>query len=300
MVNKLFNDTIIIANVGTRSPFVKHIPNDKYNVSEDLSLKIKEIFSGKNCNVLYGGTINEQNCIGLYGSEEFRKSDILDLFYTYLMENSNYYELIINLQNDLYGYGRTELDGNQLRFIPDNYAIDGKSIVEADRGAVKLVLRKYSDVFYFEEKIDEYDSGDILIITVIPALKQQRIIPKDKSEITYTTEQLRQIIINKLNKDYTAKFVVNELKDSVNEFCISFEPVDLGWTPNLEYIADFKSQYGYEPDSSDMYYDYDYIKYNNLQLQIENILGDLFEVSEWEVSTEYQFVECVVKFKNQK
>lgn len=294
----LFSDTVIIVNPDIDKPLVKHLPNNKYNVSEDLSLKIKELFAGKDCNIVYGGTINYMNCIGVFGNSDFRNSDILSIFYEHLLEYSNLSDIVSSIQNDLLGYGKSNVDKNEIRFVPDDYAIDGESIATADLDAIDIILRKYSEVLCFEKHIEEYDSGDILVIEYTPVLKKQRIIPKTKSEIKYTTEQLRQLISDKIKKYYDGEIVVNESKKSDKEFIISFEPVDLDWTPSLEYISDFKAQYGYEPDSSDMYYDYDYLKYHNLQVQIENILGDMFEVSDWEVSTEYRFVECTAKFKS--
>ena len=104
-----------------------------------------------------------------------------------------------------------------------------------------------------------------------------------------TTESiLRRLSIVKHKFDCEIK--ITEAKGVPGCWYISLDPIDLNWTPDQGYIADFQSQYGYEPD--DMYYEYDAGLYHELQEYVkEQFDSKYFIIDEWEVSTEYQYVE---------
>ncbi len=110
-----------------------------------------------------------------------------------------------------------------------------------------------------------------------------------------TVEEIKRRL-SLIEHKFDCKLKITEAKGIPGCWYISLDPIDLDWTPDQGYIADFKSQYGYEPDSSDMYYDYDAGLYYELQEIIkEQFDSKYFTLSEWEVSTEYQYVEFTLE-----
>lgn len=91
---------------------------------------------------------------------------------------------------------------------------------------------------------------------------------------------------------FDCDIIITEAKGVSGCWYISLDPIDLNWEPDQGYIADFKSEYGYEPDDSNMYWEYDTNLYHELQERIkEQFDSKLFTINEWEISTEYKYVE---------
>ena len=291
----LFDDTIVIVNPD-KTPVIKHIPNNKYNISEDLVLKLKEIFAGKNCNIIFGGTINEHNTICLLGDELFRQQSHADVFRKYLIDYSNWNKIVKEIRKDLINGTTTYFEENMiLKFVPEEYSILG-TISEFDKGIVSSYLRKYQDTIGTEV----IDKKQYLEIQLYPVLKQHSAIPVEKE---FTKDEIRKLIFDNLEKPIKDYFdgkiqAVNECKNENNKFIVSLEPIDLDWEIDREYVSDFQEQYGYEPDSSDCYYTYDSNKVNELGRLIDNILEPLgFSSShDYEISTEYRFVEFEIEY----
>ncbi len=101
--------------------------------------------------------------------------------------------------------------------------------------------------------------------------------------------------INQALKPLNLNFKVAQYGYNAAQSVITFDPINLGWKPNREYIADFKRQYGYEPDSSDMYYDYDYQLLDDFIKSVKQSLSE-FKVIDYEVSTEYRYVDVIVEY----
>lgn len=98
--------------------------------------------------------------------------------------------------------------------------------------------------------------------------------------------------LDSLKEQFNFEYIVNEIKGVSGEWYVSLDPIDLGWTPDTSYIADFKSQYGYGPDSSNMYYDYDWKKKDNFEKALKRVFPEqYFTIDEFDVSTEYCYVE---------
>ena len=105
---------------------------------------------------------------------------------------------------------------------------------------------------------------------------------------------LRRLSIVKYK--FNCEIKITEAKGVPGCWYISLDPVDLDWVPDQGYIADFKSEYGYEPDDSNMYYDYDTNLYLELQEYVkEQFDSKYFTLSNWEVSTEYRYVEFTLE-----
>ena len=113
-----------------------------------------------------------------------------------------------------------------------------------------------------------------------------------ESNMNYlTTENIKQRL-SLIEDKFNCKIIITEAKGVSGCWYISLDPIDLNWTHDQGYIADFESEYGYEPDSSDMYYEYDAGLYYELQEYIKKQFDSkYFTVDEWEVSTEYKYVE---------
>lgn len=297
----LFNDIVVIVVYNEQQSF-KHLPNNKYNISEDLCLKIKEIFSGKKCNIIFGGTINEQNTIGFFGTEKFKQQSAIDGFFKYLIDYSNWDKLIKEIQKDLSNGITTYSEENRtLKFVPNEYDLYGK-ISQIDKDIVFNTLRKYQDIIGFEIK----DKQQYIEIIIYPVLKQHRILSENKkSEIKkdnkLSEEQIRKLIINNCSEQIKKYFngiiaAINKDRKSDNIFYISLEPIDLDWEIDNAWAQDFQLQYGYAPEDN-FYYTYDSRKFDNLTSLIENILGPLgFSIKNWEVSTEYKYVEFEIEY----
>ena len=99
-----------------------------------------------------------------------------------------------------------------------------------------------------------------------------------------------------LKNHYNCGIIVTEAKGVSGCWYISLDPIDLGWYEDTGYIADFKEQYGYEPDDSNMYWDYDTGLEHDLRERINELFkSKYFTISEWEVSTEYKYVEFTLE-----